>query len=45
MVERVEERAYERSVWIVALLVSAVCWVLTVRSAQDMAGGMPMPGG
>jgi predicted metal-binding membrane protein len=45
MVERVEVRAYERGVWIVALLVSAVCWVLTVGSAQNMAGGMPMPGG
>jgi predicted metal-binding membrane protein len=31
--------------WIAAALVSACCWVLTIRDVQRMAGGMRMPGG
>ena len=38
-------RRYERLTWSVALLVAAVCWLLTIRATREMAGGMPMPGG
>ncbi|MBI2505374.1 MAG: DUF2182 domain-containing protein [Candidatus Latescibacteria bacterium] len=31
--------------WAVALIITALCWLVTIRSVGQMTGDMPMPGG